>query len=187
MLGKDRGFSFGILILHFSLSLGSKLIICWEVPLLKKKSEQIVLEVQMQGNCKTQVISAPCFYQLSEKSHQSPLESPPHSSWESWFLRSQQGLSEPAKAAVGCEDTCNAATCCPEREVPSSCLCLWGPSSSFQEAFPNVLSAKKRECLEHLLRPLTLLLLWLLRAAPTVCGGRSRSLRGSSCHVQALG
>lgn len=95
--------------------------------------------------------------------------------------------SEPAKAAVGCEDTCNAATCCPGREVPSSCLCLWGPSSSFQDAFPSVLSAKEGECLEHLLHPLTLLLLWLLTAAPMACGDRSRCLRGSSHHVQALG
>lgn len=95
--------------------------------------------------------------------------------------------SEPARAAVGCEDTCNAATCCPGREVPSSCLCLWGPSSSFQGAFPSVLSAREGGCLEHPLHPLTLLLLWLLRAAPTACGGRSRSLRGSSHHVQALG
>ena len=95
--------------------------------------------------------------------------------------------SEPAKAAVGCEDTCNAATCCPGREVSSSCLCLWGPSSSFQDAFPSVLSAKEGECLEHLLHPLTLLLLWLLTAAPTARGDRIRSLRGSSHHVQALG
>lgn len=57
-----------------------------------KKQEQIVLEVQMQGNFTTQGILAPCFYQLLEKSYQSPLESPPQSSWKSWFLRCQQGL-----------------------------------------------------------------------------------------------
>ena len=46
----------------------------------------------MQGNFTTQGILAPCFYQLLEKSYQSPLESPPQSSWKSWFLRCQQGL-----------------------------------------------------------------------------------------------
>ena len=60
-----------------------------------------MLEVQMQGNVTTQGILAPCFYQLLEKSYQSPLffffnqsplESPPHSSWKFWFLRCQQGL-----------------------------------------------------------------------------------------------
>ena len=34
---------------------------------------QIVLEVQMQGNVTTQGILAPCFYQLLEKSYQSPI------------------------------------------------------------------------------------------------------------------
>lgn len=51
--------------------------------------------------------------------------------------------------------------------------------------------AQPREggCLEHLPFPVsllclfTLLLLWLPRAAPRACGGRDRSLRGSSHHT----
>ena len=136
MLGKDRGFSFGILILHFSLSLGSTLIICWEVPLLKKKSEQIVLEVQMQGNFKTQVIFAPCFYQLSEKSHQSPLESPPHSSWESWFLRVNRDFQSQQRLLLAVRTHAMLPPAVQKGKCPAAACAFGGLPQVFRMPFP---------------------------------------------------
>ena len=97
MLGKDRGFSSGIFILHFSLSLGSTLTICWEVPLYGANCAGSSDAGQCYNPRDPCSLFLPAIREKLPISYffffnQSPLESPPHSSWKFWFLRCQQGL-----------------------------------------------------------------------------------------------